>query len=173
MNFKLRLESGNFEERLFAVINGLNSDELDIHFHLEAKDINQYDFPGVLPESQRERRHELWKRTCFEVFFGFAGENYLELNVSPEGHWQAYEFSSYREGRKNFDNFKLKDLQSTLGTDYKLSFKLSGIDFTQVKKIQPAVVLASECIHYYAPHHNDGGAADFHLQRNWPVVNPN
>lgn len=55
----------------------------------------------VLPEPALSvsRRHELWRRTCFEVFFGTTGQNaYWEGNFSPSGHWNIYRFTDYRRG---------------------------------------------------------------------------
>lgn len=47
------------------------------------------------------RCDDLWKTTCLETFFS-AGENnddpYVEINCSPNGNWNAYSFSRYREG---------------------------------------------------------------------------
>ncbi|AJP74382.1 hypothetical protein TS85_08635 [Sphingomonas hengshuiensis] len=46
-----------------------------------------------------ERRDELWRHTCFELFFreGASGA-YHEFNFAPSRHWAAYRFDSYREG---------------------------------------------------------------------------
>ncbi|RYZ76815.1 MAG: DOMON-like domain-containing protein [Proteobacteria bacterium] len=50
---------------------------------------------------QPERRNELWKTTCFELFFGPAeARPYFEMNLSPSGDWNVYAFSDYREGMK-------------------------------------------------------------------------
>lgn len=59
------------------------------------------------PASHPERKNELWKSTCFEAFLkpvapalpGTDGE-YLELNASPSGDWNAYRFTRYREGMR-------------------------------------------------------------------------
>lgn len=46
-----------------------------------------------------ERRDELWKHTCFEVFVQARGEeSYLEFNFSPSSQWAAYRFDRYRAG---------------------------------------------------------------------------
>jgi len=54
----------------------------------------------VIPKSLDSRRVDgLWRHTCFEVFI--QGEDvpaYREFNFSPSGQWQAYVFSSYRQG---------------------------------------------------------------------------
>jgi len=42
------------------------------------------------------RLHELWKTTCFEAFLNFEGEAYFEINLAPDGSWNAYRFDRYR-----------------------------------------------------------------------------
>jgi len=44
------------------------------------------------------RQHELWQTTCFECFFKETGKlSYWELNISPSGCWNLYQFSGYRQ----------------------------------------------------------------------------
>ncbi|AFY28113.1 DOMON-like domain-containing protein [Cyanobium gracile] len=51
------------------------------------------------PVASPERRDGLWTRTCFECFWGIAGERpYWELNLSPAGHWNLYRLEDYRQG---------------------------------------------------------------------------
>ena len=46
-----------------------------------------------------ERRDELWRTTCFEVFISADGEpHYYEFNLAPSRDWNAYRFTGYREG---------------------------------------------------------------------------
>ncbi len=55
----------------------------------------------VLPESSSrpERRDDLWRSTCFELFLAAEGQPvYREVNLSPAGHWNVYRFCSYRRG---------------------------------------------------------------------------
>ena len=56
----------------------------------------------VVPEpAPSVRADELWKTTCFEVFWQPIGTTrYHEFNLSPSGQWAAYEFDSYREGMR-------------------------------------------------------------------------
>jgi hypothetical protein len=57
----------------------------------------------VLPEKaeEPERRDELWRQTCFELFFGpVAASAYHEVNLSPAGHWNVYAFDDYRAGMR-------------------------------------------------------------------------
>jgi len=45
------------------------------------------------------RRHELWRHTCFELFFTAPGKAaYWELNLCPGGCWNLYRFDGYRSG---------------------------------------------------------------------------
>jgi hypothetical protein len=56
-----------------------------------------------LPEvtGVRERRNFLWKATCFELFIKeMDAEEYLEINLSPAGHWNIYRFDGYRTGMR-------------------------------------------------------------------------
>lgn len=55
------------------------------------------DWPVVSEEPGR--RDGLWEGTCLEAFRGGAdAASYEELNVSPAGHWQIYDFFEYRAG---------------------------------------------------------------------------
>jgi hypothetical protein len=54
-----------------------------------------------LPAAARvpQRRDELWRHTCFELFARrAAAEAYVEFNFSPSGDWAAYHFDGYRRG---------------------------------------------------------------------------
>lgn len=49
----------------------------------------------------KERCHELWRHTCFELFFGIKGDStYWEVNLSPSGCWNVYYFTDYRTGMR-------------------------------------------------------------------------
>ncbi len=51
--------------------------------------------PGV-------RTDDLWKTTCFEIFWQpIGGTSYREFNLSPSGRWAAYDFDSFREGMRD------------------------------------------------------------------------
>ena len=46
-----------------------------------------------------QRLDNLWSHTCFEAFLACPGEKgYWEMNVSPNGDWNLYQFSDYRTG---------------------------------------------------------------------------
>ena len=56
-----------------------------------------------IPEPTAPRAAErLWQHTCCELFVARPAESrYFEFNLSPSGEWAAYEFDSYREGRRS------------------------------------------------------------------------
>lgn len=53
--------------------------------------------------ARRVHTDELWKSTCFEMFFAQSGDAYIELNLSPSGAFAAYHFDHYRTGMKTVD----------------------------------------------------------------------
>ncbi|TAD73191.1 MAG: hypothetical protein EAY70_12590 [Sphingomonadales bacterium] len=60
--------------------------------------------PAIIlpPHAGPERRDNLWKTTCFEIFWQPIGDTYYrEFNLSPSGCWAAYDFDSFREGMRD------------------------------------------------------------------------
>ncbi len=48
------------------------------------------------------RTDNLWKTTCFEIFWQPIGQpGYVEFNLSPSGRWASYDFDSFREGMRD------------------------------------------------------------------------
>ena len=43
-----------------------------------------------------ERRRDLWRHTCFEVFVLEPDGSYYEINFSPSTQWAVYRFDGYR-----------------------------------------------------------------------------
>lgn len=49
-----------------------------------------------------ERMDDLWKTTCFEIFWQpVGGTYYREFNLSPSSRWACYDFDSFREGMRD------------------------------------------------------------------------
>lgn len=47
------------------------------------------------------RKNQLWEETCFECFIGTDhATRYWEINLSPAGHWNIFQFDAYRSGMK-------------------------------------------------------------------------
>lgn len=55
----------------------------------------------VPPLAQPGRQDDLWKTTCFEMFWQADGERdaYVEFNLSPSARWACYHFTRFRDGR--------------------------------------------------------------------------
>ena len=55
--------------------------------------VPQIDAPG--------RFDNLWKTTCFEIFWSHDGTSYREFNLSPTRRWACYDFDAFREGMRD------------------------------------------------------------------------
>lgn len=47
------------------------------------------------------RFDNLWKTTCFEIFWSHDGTSYREFNLSPSTRWACYDFDAFREGMRD------------------------------------------------------------------------
>ena len=61
-------------------------------------DIFRIAVPSV---DQPGRFDNLWKTTCFEVFWSHDGTAYREFNLSPSTRWACYDFDSFRDGMRD------------------------------------------------------------------------
>jgi hypothetical protein len=86
--------------RSLAVSGALHaSGSLTLEFQLAAELRAVRLVPSVC---QPQRRHELWRHTCFELFARRGnGPGYCEFNFTPCGDWAAYEFDDYRGSRRD------------------------------------------------------------------------
>jgi len=51
------------------------------------------------PLAAQARLDRLWEKTCFEFFLGLKDSpQYWEFNLSPDGAWNVYRFTGYRQG---------------------------------------------------------------------------
>jgi hypothetical protein len=58
----------------------------------------------IPPPAAPERKDELWRHTCLEVFIrAGTGDNYTEFNFSPSTEWAAYRFRNQRSGMRNIE----------------------------------------------------------------------
>ncbi len=125
------------------------------------------------PTGAPARRHNLWESTCFEAFIGRPGERaYRELNLAPNGHWNVYALTDYRE---NLEEWKaVQELRYALRrsdqhVELTCELDLSGwIAADQALEISLTAVLdhgGTGCS-YWAWHHQ-GEQADFHIRRSF------
>ena len=81
------------------------SSDLRLRFRIEGADSKEFKKVNLPAEVSKtpSRKAELWKDTCFECFIPVQdSEAYLELNLAPDGCWNAYAFKKYREGMTEF-----------------------------------------------------------------------
>ena len=61
-------------------------------------DIGQVALPAI---DSPGRFNNLWKSTCFEIFWSHDGTAYREFNLSPSTRWACYDFDAFRGGMRN------------------------------------------------------------------------
>lgn len=84
-------------ERIEAKI-AATRDGYDVRFRIFG-DVGSIVIP---PHAASERMDELWKTTCFEIFWQPDDDSYYrEFNLSPSGRWACYDFDDFREGMRD------------------------------------------------------------------------
>lgn len=129
-----------------------------------------------IPEKslKESRRDELWKHTCLECFFSLNTEEsapYFEINCSPNGDWNAYYFSSYRQGMQPSQNLRVK-LTRPPGSATEAFFQIT----IQGEELRSAHYLGVTAVlefidgtrSFYALNH-PGPQADFHLKKSFSI----
>jgi hypothetical protein len=62
--------------------------------------IGEIKVPAI--EADQGRYDNLWKSTCFEIFWQReGGTRYREFNLSPSTRWACYDFDDFRAGMRN------------------------------------------------------------------------
>lgn len=79
------------------------------------------------PADVPERRDHLWEETCMEFFISPENSgNYWEFNLSPAGHWNVYNFKSYRRGMREEPAFTSLPFVVQMKSDaFKISVELA------------------------------------------------
>lgn len=118
------------------------------------------------------RADELWKQTCLEVFISSglsAQDPYLEVNCSPNGNWNAYSFSSYRQGMTPSADItvRLKE-RSSQGNEARFRLEISSTQALHVAHLGLTAVIefTSGEKNYFALKH-PAAQADFHDKNGW------
>jgi hypothetical protein len=71
-------------------------------------------FPA--PARHPQRRDELWRHTCLELFAQREGAiDYCEFNFSPSGDWAVYRFDDYRRGQSHAEQSAVGVASHALG----------------------------------------------------------
>jgi hypothetical protein len=120
------------------------------------------------PASVPARKRGLWEETCFELFLAAAERpHYLELNLSPSGHWNVYRLEAYRQGMREESSLASLPFAVQIGPrSLRVSLELDLTGFFPAK--QPVDVAISAVIKhkdgeltYWALRHG-GPKPDFH-----------
>lgn len=119
------------------------------------------------PDATPERKHDLWKNTCFEIFFGDAAEKkYWEVNGAPSESWNFYRFDSYRSPLKEeSEKARVKKL-----SENEMLIELPVYSFLKSQKdFLVGVSAVIEDIHHEKSYWSIKHAAkpDFHARENW------
>jgi hypothetical protein len=154
----------------------------------------EYDLYGllshlVIPEQVSgvtgNRRDDLWRHTCFELFVKEAGEKknaYLECNFAPSGAWNVYSFSSPRKGMVQADIATTPEITTT--PTKKIYSLRAEVDLTGLLSESSTVEIGVSCVvenrngkqGYWALSHL-GETLDFHDPRSFLIrligTNPN
>ncbi|MEH2464468.1 DOMON-like domain-containing protein [Nostoc sp.] len=156
-----------------------NSNQLAIRYMLEG-DLKEIALAkptgGIAPLSNtRSRKHELWKDTCFEFFFGIKdSQRYWEFNLSPAGYWNVYHFDGYRQGMQEETAFTILPFNVQNQADG-LALVLE-VDLNKIVSADQAIEVAITTVikhrdgevTYWALTHQ-GADADFHLRDSFIV----
>ena len=82
--------------QLRASIKRLDQSILALDYELLAPP-DELNWPAA--RASPERRDELWKSTCLEMFIAQPDEpSYWEINLAPNGDWNVYRLDGYRHG---------------------------------------------------------------------------
>lgn len=118
------------------------------------------------------RENDLWNHTCLEAFFS-SGQTekapYTEINCSPNGSWNAYAFSSYREGMTPSDTLtvRLKQRESTpQDARFQVEIQSTSPLAIQALGLSAVIEFTGGEKSYWALHH-PGSRPDFHSKDGW------
>ncbi len=176
VHFQLRpFASGPLVGRLsLSAVIAQTAETLFVEYKLQGP-LECINRPSILPVA--ERRHELWRHTCFELFFGIQGEAaYREVNLSPSGCWNIYHFDNYRAGMIEDSTIRPPVCRIISHTD---SLSLSCfLEYNSIiDRISPILIgicsvveTIDGSISYWAIEHH-GPKPDFHDRRSFKFLN--
>lgn len=156
----------SFEIFSDMVIDAKDASRLNVVFKIndEQSEVDLENRILMYEGASLERKDELWKMTCFEMFLNPVGQKqYYEFNFSLEGAWNCYHFAGYRfpqppQANNEFEIEKIlwKSKQLEVSIHNKTAFQKFNIGLTAVIKNKKNQTT------YFALKH-EGGKPDFHL----------
>ncbi|GAA0279122.1 DOMON-like domain-containing protein [Alteraurantiacibacter aestuarii] len=122
------------------------------------------------PFTGRQRRDELWRTTCFELFVKPTnGQAYAEFNFAPSEAWAAYDFTSWREGASERAISHDPVITPRAGRDLLImDVAIPLSDLPGPASLRPDISMTAVIeeegghISYWAMAHGDPGKPDFH-----------
>ena len=114
-----------------------------------------------------QRVFGLWQHHCFELFLGEAGSTaYWELNLAPNGNWNCFGFSDYRQDQKESDRCELTEFSAVRrGRTYQLEARILIHPALQSSDCvlslgAAAIIETASDLNYFSIRH--GTTPDFH-----------
>ncbi|WP_413557653.1 DOMON-like domain-containing protein [Bdellovibrio sp. HCB209] len=132
-------------------------------------------FPPLSEDASSVRRDELWKTTCLEAFFSFdqaADSPYLEVNCSPNGDWNAYAFTGYRQGMRPDGTASVNLIYRALESDeaiFRVKIQSPAIKNFKQLGVTAVIEFSDGSKSYFALTH-PGPQADFHNKTSFTHV---
>jgi hypothetical protein len=117
----------------------------------------------IPPPTEPRRKDDLWRRTCFEAFLRPGpGPDYLELNLSLSGEWQAYSFEAPRSGRREAAVPPPRIATQSSASTFTLEAEIGGLpDGLWSLNLAAVIEEVDGRVCYWALAH-PAGAPDFH-----------
>jgi len=175
---KKYIEKDTKEENLLKIeaIANISQKNIKLNFQIIGN-IEAYFIHSKLENEEKiERKNELWKSTCFELFIANEqSEEYYEINISPFKQWNIYHFDGYKKGMKEFKKVSEPIIQMTKENyNYKLSFEIEfnqkifnneGLSFN----LATIILDKNNLRHFYTMYPRK--TADFHNRMSWKTKN--
>ncbi len=120
------------------------------------------------------RLDELWKHTCLECFFSTDLEEsapYFEINCSPSGDWNAYSFSSYRQGMQASQDLKVQLTHREGGSNeafFRIQVRGNGLQGARHLGMTAVIEFIDGSRSFFALSH-PGPQPDFHLKKSFSI----
>jgi hypothetical protein len=124
------------------------------------------------------RRDGLWQSTCFEAFLSSPGqEAYWEINLSPNGDWNVYGLSAYRQNLKPAAEIKalpycLRALEEELQISFQLNLCSLLSPAAPLELCLTAVLDDPEHGCSYWAWRHGGTEPDFHRRASFQLLEP-
>lgn len=158
-----------------SALTQLKEKELKIKYQLSGPELDQ-----VLIQPKNEsplRKDGLWQKTCFEAFLSsLHSPAYWELNLSPSGDWNVYQFDDYRKNQKSEHKIPALQVHTHLDLSHHIfeletSLNLSRLDsllLTMPLLLGLTAVIETQggLLSYWALSH-PSQKPDFHLRKGW------